>query len=668
MMFGKDAMKKYPNLFKPLTVGSKGNEVTFKNRCIVAPMTAPVTCDTAGLLTEYGVDFYHQFAKGGFAGFSVPIEIPQNGGHPRSIVIDNEETIPFHDMHKLQRLVHAYGTVSAVEIYHPGCCMFPKNGNIPMSASEMIWNGNYVKAMTYKDMEDVIKLYVDTAIAAKRGGFDMVNLHYAHGWLMSTFLSPLSNKRTDEFGGSVENRCRFPRMVIEAIREATGDMPIELRLNGSDGDDSYGITAEDAAQQALIFEDAGVSMVHMCCGNRLDASTRPEMFPTHFLAPAHNAPAARACKKAGVKIPVGVVGNVHDAEVAEQLLAEGTADYILYARQAIADPEYVNKLREGREDDIRPCLHCDYCVDGGRRGALAKTVTYQAESTFDAYCSANPLAFQGFWKTKIPMPTRSKTVAVIGGGVAGMQAAITAAERGHKVVLYEKSDKLGGVLEFADHIWFKDRIKMFREYLIRQVKKNGVYVMLNTEATPELLEKSDVDHVIVAVGGKAAMPPIPGIENKNVITAMDALKRQDQLGENIVIIGGGLVGCELSIQLGGNGSKVTVVEQGEYLAATGQLCERIHTLKWMDKNNVVSMLETNCTEITDKGVYVQTGADKKFIEADTVVICTGIVPEKEERDKFAGCAFEVVNIGDCKKAANIREAVAAGYDAGATVL
>jgi NADPH-dependent 2,4-dienoyl-CoA reductase/sulfur reductase-like enzyme len=280
----------------------------------------------------------------------------------------------------------------------------------------------------------------------------------------------------------------------------------------------------------------------------------------------------------------------------------------------------------------------------------------------------NPLAFQGFWKTKIPMPMRSKTVAVVGGGVAGMQAAITAAERGHKVVLYEKNNKLGGILEFADYIWFKDRIKMFREYLIRQLKKNNVYVMLNTEATPELLEKTDVDHVIVAIGGKAVMPPISGIDNKNVVTAMDALKHQEQLGENIVIIGGGLVGCELSIQLAGNGSKVTVVEQGEYLAATGQLCERIHTLKWMEKNNVVSMLETKCTEITDKGVYVQNGTEERFIEADSVVICAGIMPEKEETNKFFGCAFEVVNIGDCKKAANIREAVAAGYDAGATVL
>lgn len=317
------------------------------------------------------------------------------------------------------------------------------------------------------------------------------------------------------------------------------------------------------------------------------------------------------------------------------------------------------------QEDIRPCLHCNYCIDGGRRGAKSKNVAVQEDATYSGECSVNPLMYHNYWKNKIPMPTVAKNVLVVGGGIAGMQAVVTAAQRGHRVTLVEKTNKLGGLLEFSEYIWFKDRIKKYCDYMIRQVKKANVEVLLNTEATPQLVESIAPDALIVAIGGEPIKPNIEGINNDNVFLAMDALKEPDKLGEKVVIIGGGLVGCELAIQFGTIGKKVTVVEMGDLLAATGQLCERIHTLKWMDMNKVQSLLESQCTAITEKGVYVSTNGKESFVEADSVVICTGYKNNSVRNNIFKDLAYDVIFVGDCKKTATIREAVRSGFDAAA---
>jgi len=662
--------EKYPNLFKPLTVGKGKDAITYKNRALVGPMAALVGTDGMGLITENGVQFYANMAQGGYASVCVPLEIPNNGGHLRSVVIDNEEIAAFQDMHRMQRLVHAYGCHTSAEICHAGCCMTPGEGREPISASDMMWNGHFVRGMNEKDMEEVLEMYARTAKYVKRAGFESILLHFGHGWLMNNFLSPLSNKRTDEFGGSVENRCRFPLMVIKRIREVVGTMPIELRLNGSDKMEG-GITIPDAVEQALIFAEY-VDMIHMTCGTRLDATGRTVMHPTHFVTPGHNAEASAAVKKAfkaaGITVPVGVVGSVHTPELAEQLIAEEKADYVVMARQAIADPDWVNKIREGKEEDIRPCLRCDLCLDSGRRGALSKNVTYDAGATYDCYCSVNVFYNQGDIKKKIPMPKQKKNVVIIGGGISGLQAALTAAERGHDVTLYEKSGKLGGQLFFSDYMWFKKEIKAYLAYMIRQVEKNNVKILLNTEATPELLEQQNYDAVIVAVGSKPIVPPIPGVEKENVMLAWDCFGKEDTLGKEVVIIGGGLVGCELSIHLGEKGMNVTVVEMGDFLAANGQLSERMHTMEYMDKANIKSYTNTKCVEILDDGVVVE-GEDgqQRTIKADKVLLSVGMKSLVNERDLFADTAFDVINIGDCAHVGDICTAVNSGFDAAATL-
>lgn len=663
-------MQKYPNLFKPLTVGRGKKKVTFKNRLMVGPMMSMCGQDVNGLLNEEGILDHSNFAKGGWASMAIPFEIPADGGHARALSLANEEITPSMDMHKLQRLVHAYGTKTFSELYHSGCCMIPKPGRKLLSASSFVYNGNQVYEMTEDDMEDVLKLYEDGARMIKRSGFDGIQLHFAHGWLAHNFLSPLTNKRTDKYGGSVENRCRFPLMIIERVRSVIGDdMPIELRMNGWDGEDEKnGITPEDAIQQMLIFQDY-VDMIHITCGNRLDASTRPEQMPSHFSVDAHNAFIGEMAKKAGVTIPIGAIGKIHDPETAERLIAEGKADYVIMSRQAVADNNFVNKVKRGQEEDVRPCLHCNYCIDGGRRGSVSKKLTMNNEATFDIYCSVNPLFGQGAAKRYIPEPTEQKKVAIIGGGVAGMQAAITAAERGHEVTLYEKSDKLGGQLYFADYMWFKDSIKRFREWQIRQVYKKGVNVKLNTEATPELVEAGNPDTVIVAIGSKPSVPPIPGIDGANVRIARTIFGHEEELGKNLVIIGGGLVGCDTAIHLAGKGHNVTILEAAEFIARNAQLAERIATLKEMDKAGIVSHVEVNCREIKENGVLIaDKDGNESFIEADHVLISTGIVPLLEEREKFQYSAIDVRYIGDCDYGGTIRQAVHSGYDAAMTVL
>ena len=499
-----------------------------------------------------------------------------------------------------------------------------------------------------------------------RGGFDGIMLHFAHGWLPHDFLSPLSNHRTDEFGGSVENRCRFPLMILKAVREAVGDdIIIELRLNGSD-DLEGGITPEDAAQQVLIFQEYA-DMIHISCGTRIDVTSRTTQMPTSFFPGAHNAYASEIVKNTpGVKIPIGTVGGIYDAATAEEVLAKGQADYVLTARSAIADPDFLIKVREGREEDIRPCLRCDLCLDHGRRKSkfVGKELVMASDVSFDRRCAVNPLGMQGATKKRIPAPSRSKQVAIIGGGVAGMNAALSAADRGHKVVLYEKTDKLGGQALLSDGMWFKKEMKLYHEWLERQIKKHpNIYIMMNTTATREMIEQSDPDAVIVAVGAEQVMPPIPGIEKATM--SFDVFGNEDKLGKKVVIIGGGSIGCELSIHLSGMGHECTVIEMTHFLCGNEELTLRLSTLQFMEKNQVVTLLDTKVTKIEENGVYIEDeNGNCSLVEADSVIISTGTKAKATERDQFIDVAFDVINIGDCKRASDIAHAVESGYDAG----
>ena len=654
--------EKYPHLFEPFTIGNGKNSITFKNRVFVPPMVSVSGGNGRGGINDYmGVLWHGDMARGGFSSICIPFEVPHDGGHPGGLKIDSEQT--FSAYHTLLRYLHGYDCRASAEIYHAGCNMVPELGHEPIAPSDMIVNGNKVRAMNEDDMEHVIDMYTRCAGYVRKAGFDFITLHFGHGWLINNYLSPLSNFRTDQYGGSVENRCRFPLRVIESIRKVIGDMPIELRLNGSDRTEG-GIVPEDAVEQAKIFAPY-VDMIHLTCGNRLNALTRPWMHPTSFVKPGHNTESSLLCKKADLGIPIGVVGSINTPDLAEKILAEGMADYVMIARQARLDPQWVRKVMEGREEDIRPCLRCDVCNDRGRRGALTTDLTFDPDANLDLRCSVNPYYAAGYIRRKLNVqPERLKKVAVVGGGPSGMQCALDAAQRGHKVTLFEKSDSLGGQIKlFCDTIWHKAEFRKYVDYMALQIKKAGVDVRLNTQATPEMVSELDIDALVVAVGAEQIRPDIPGIDNKNVIWGWDVFRSIEGIGHKVVIIGGGMNGCELGLYLNENGHESTVLGRNKFLAPKEVLSQRIHIQDWMKMNNVVTHTETAVTKITDEGVYANTPEGEKFFPADSVIISIGSQPLVGERDAFKDTAFEVINIGDCVKASDMVDATDSGNGA-----
>ena len=660
--------EKYPHLFEPMYVGK--NKVRFNNRACMAPIGSIATGGgemSEGRISQNGIDQCMNYIRGGFSTVALPMEVPIDGGHEHMFNL-NPKTCNQMQFHLLQRSVHAYRGLTFAELLH--CGPFVNLPDYPrLGADTYVTNGYPVKAATLEDMKGICDLFAQYALWAKIARFDGLMIHMAHGWLFNQFLSPLTNHRTDEFGGSVENRCRFPMMVLKAIRDAVGDdLLIELRLNGNDEVEG-GILPEDAAQQVLILQEYA-DMIHITCGHRVDALSRPKQHPSNFFPMAHNAYASEIVKNTpGVHIPIGVVGAIYTPEVAEEVLAKGQADYVLMARSAMADPEIIKKAKEGREDDIRPCLRCNYCMDHGRREALTTELHLLSHPSYDRHCATNPLAFQSLSKRDFPPAERVKRIAVVGGGVAGMEAALAAAERGHEVIIYEKTDKLGGQALLSDVMWFKKEMKLFHEYLERQVRKRqNIIVNLNTECTPEIIDDLDPDAVIVAVGAEQIVPNIPGVEKAVMSFDVFGHEEENVKGKKVAIIGGGDIGVELGSYLNELGHECTIVEMGHYIAPKAQLTERISYLEWLEQEKVQTMVDTKCVEITDKGAVIEDAdGNQKLLEADTVIIAVGTKSLAEERDKFIDTAFDVINVGDCVKASSIVHAVHTGFDAGWTL-
>ena len=339
--------EKYPHLFEPLYVGK--NKVRFNNRFNVAPIGSGATGggeDSDGRINTFGIDYWMRYIRGGFSRVTLPMEVPIDGSHEHMFNL-NPKTCNQMNFQRLQRVVHAFNGKTFAEFIHGGPYM--RAGFKKIAADDEPRLG--AVAATKGDMEEIAALFGEYAHWAQIANFDGIMLHYGHGWLFNYFLSPLTNHRTDEFGGSIENRCRFPLMVIKAIRETVGDnLLIELRLNGTDGVEG-GIMPEECAEQVKIFQDY-VDMVHITCGHRIDALTRPKQHPTGFDPVAHNAWASEIVKNTpGVRIPIGVVGGIYSPAIAEEVLAKGQADYVLMGRSAMADPDIIKKAKEGREDD-----------------------------------------------------------------------------------------------------------------------------------------------------------------------------------------------------------------------------------------------------------------------------------------------------------------------------
>jgi len=636
---------KFQHLFSPIKIGS----LVLRNRIMSAPTSMADLMPPEGYPTRENVAYYKMRAQGGAAVVTLGDVIVQGStgkSHPTQILMDDPHLLPY--IVKLADAIKQHGAVASIELDHGGReCRRPYISGYPLGpVAEANYFGREIKEISVEQIESIAEAFGTSAATAKLAGFDMCTVHAGHGWLLSQFLSPTSNKRTDKFGGSAENRARFPLMCIESIRRHCGrDFPIEVRISGSEFmEGGYGI--EEGIKIAKAF-DGKVDLIHVSCGTTESLIGVVRVQPSMFLEHGCNVFLAAEIKK-HVKTPVATVGGISDPGFMEEILASGKADIVALARALIADPYLPQKAKTGREEDIRPCLRCNVCEGG----VIVKHVLR---------CSVNPVSGREYEHEFARPPTVPKKVMIAGGGPAGMQAAITAAERGHKVTLYEKTNSLGGALKFAEFVSFKEDLHKFRQYLERQVRKAGVEVVLNTAVTPELVSNAAPDVLIAAIGAESVIPPIPGINGVNVIFAADIHNPGIKIGKTVVIIGGGLVGCETGLHLAQIGKDVTIIEMLPELAVDANMLHRMALLEEL-KKYTKNITGTKCIGITLEGATgVGPDGKEQLFATDTVVIAVGLKPLSDTVEKLRNTVSEFMSLGDCVKPQKVGEAVRAGY-------
>lgn len=633
-------MLKYPHLFEPIRIGG----TMFKNRLFASPISGR-TMDSMGRPNNDYIAFYEQKAIGGIASVCVGdcVVDSRHGmfGEPMTRMDDPSYERP---LNLLSAAIRRHGAVASVELQHAG--MY---ANLSRAKGEIVYgpcdgedaSGNVYREMPEEMIERTIAAYAAAAARAKACGFNMVTLHGGHGWLLAQFMSSKVNKRKDRWGGSLENRMRFPLAVIEAVRRAVGPgFPIEIRISGSEVT-PQGYDLEEGVAIAKML-DGHVDLIHVSAGHHEHKEVFTVTHPSIFMEDSANVIYAAEIKK-HVKTPVATVGAHCDVELTEEIVASGKADVIEMARAILADPDLPRKAREGRTEDIRPCLRCLAC--------FSHLITNHT-----TYCAVNPLiGREREYRHALP-PAEKKTVLIAGGGVGGMQAAITAAREGHRVILCEKSGRLGGALRCEENVPFKTRIKAYLDYQVRMVEKAGVDVRLNTAVTPELAEELKPDVIIAALGARPARPPIPGADLPHVRAAEAIYEDPDKAGQKVVVLGGGLVGQELAIYLADLGRDVTILEMLPFLNSGGNLLHQMALDVEIARRGIKTFLSTKALSIDEKGVTAEREGEKLFFPADTVALAVGQAPLSEEAYALAPYAPEFYVIGDCTVPKNIMQA------------
>ncbi|MBQ1322008.1 MAG: FAD-dependent oxidoreductase [Solobacterium sp.] len=641
---------RYPHIFSPLTIG----DVTFKNRIWAAPAGVHLLMDyNDDAPNDRVVAYYAEKARGGSA---VITYSAMNMDHylPRAKDHANEDIFRPETHRQWQRLtnaIHFYDAKASLELLAFGCHFPDEEGNLHAYSV----NGDEgTELMDEAVMRRLADEYALAAENALKCGFDMILIHGGHGLLLSQILSPKYNTRTDAFGGSLENRMKLPLMVLKAIRDRVGrKLLIEYRISGDELAGPDGFTITDCIDVLAVLQEY-IDIAHISAGSFFN-HTEYVTHPTGFLPAGCNAYlAARVKASDRIHIPVLTLGAFQEPELMEKTLAEGKADIIAMARGTIADAALVNKARDGREDEIIPCIRCLHCLDYERFNELS--------------CSVNPELGREWILPRLKKPAeKKKRVVVIGGGPGGMEAAITAAGRGHEVILLEKRGRLGGKCVFARQAPFKHDLDRFLNWQIRMLERSGTDVRLNTEATPELVAELQPDAIIAAVGSVSAKPDIPGIKSPGVMTAIEVYEKaaKGQLREeSFVILGGGLVGCETAVYLSETLEKiVTVIEMKPELASEEFNIPREALIQHLDQS-VTCLTSSRCTGIEEHRVtYIDENGREMEAAADRVVLALGMRPAVERAEPFRGLAREFIRIGDCASTGTVRTAVRSGYDA-----
>ncbi len=661
---------KFPHVFDPITIRGK----VYKNRLIAAPTMFAHSIFTIPPMKENVYRMVENRAKGGFAAVSTG-EHPVNAEEGTALFYEHHmdftktEGPDFEAIKEYADRIKKHGAICYFEFCHEGARAEHNPPYSPWGPDAYVRDdGVEVKALDLPMMEKICNDFYNISAYAKACGFDGVLVHGGHGFIMQQFISPWTNHRTDEFGGSMENRARFPKMLIDACRRGIGeDGIIELRFSAEDGVEG-GMTIDDTVEFCREI-DGLVDIIHVSNGLKW-AGNQTKTFSS-FLEP-HGLNVEYAAKiKAAVKVSkVAVVGGFNSPEHCEEVLAAGKADFIELARQGFADPDFPNKALNGQEDSIRRCVRCFGCYPGFCEHPtdiplFEKLGPEEAMKIYTPFamgkCAINPNSGFGWYPETMPQPEASRKVLIGGGGVGGMQAAITCAQRGHKAVLLEKADRLGGTMNFTDVDEDKVDIRNFKNLLIREVAECGTDIRLNTELTPALVEEIKPDVIIVAVGGHLVPAPIEGVEN--ACDVMAAYNDLDSIGKKVVMVGSGLTACEVALHLASNGRDVTVLCRRDMMAYETFGYYRNALLDAMDKRGIHQMLKTKTVSIAKDGVTVERDGQTFVVPADTVMYCTGIRPNTELVESLKAMAGEipVKVIGDALASGKMGDAVRGGY-------
>lgn len=630
-------MYEIPKVLKPVRIGN----VLLKNRIVSAPTTMHSLSNGELYPSEDAISFFESRARAGVgmvtvAGLKVGKDVADDG---QNTAWDVNQPNHRNKLMELVERVHFYGAKISMELIG----IFPEGYTVSDGCSIMGWATGH--EITREAMETFKEEWAQAAADLVDCGFDAILIHSGHSVPLAQFLSPLTNKRTDEYGGSTENRCRYLIEILDAIRARVGNkLLIEVRISGTEFEEG-GIDLEEGIRIGELIQDH-LDILQVSAGMH-NPKWMTWVHPCGFRPPMPNVCVAEAFKKTGkFHVPIVTLGAIDSLESAESIIEDGKADLVTMARSLIADPELIHKGMAGKTADVTPCIKCMRCHDSTVYGHHFQ-------------CAVNPTAgLEASLNKLVQEPGERKKVAIIGGGPAGMKAACVASDRGHQVTLFEATNRLGGMLHYAGYFSFKYPVKDYMNWLIGQVNKRPIDVKLGTKATPETVQGYDA--VLVAIGAEPLILPVPGVEQAKV--AIETLGHEEELGDSVILIGGGQVGCETALHYAKLGKKVTVMEMQSELAPDASTTGRNELLTEIAAEpNFIPLTGAKCVSLTATSVTYEKDGKQETITADSVVLSAGMKAKTQEADSFIGTALDFAEIGDCVRARTVEYATKEAY-------
>lgn len=641
----------YPHIFSPLTV----KNMTIKNRIVMMPMGTNYG-EQNGEMSFLHINYYEQRAKGGTGLIIVEnasIDSPQGSNGTTQLRIDHDNYLP--RLFKFCENIHRYGTKIAIQINHAGASAISSRINMqPVSASDVPSKegGEIPRPLSREEILHIVKKYGEAAKRAQTAGFDAVEIHAGHSYLISQFLSPITNKRTDEFGGSVENRTRFCRMVIDEVRKQVGPFfPIMLRLSADELMEG-GNTLDDTLEY-LDYLQEEVDIFDVSCG--LNGSIQYQI-DANYLPDGWRSYMAKAVKEKFNK-PCISMGNIRDPKVAERILSDGDADLIGMGRGLIADPAWVNKVATGHECDLRKCISCNVGCAGNRIGVNRPI-----------RCTVNPSVLEGDVYKKLHV-NKNCNVVVIGGGTAGLEAACTAAEVGCNTFLLEKGSELGGLASLISKIPAKNRLADFPHYLMHRAEQlENLYIFTNTEGTPENIRKFHPNIIVSSTGSAPLLPPIAGLKDRidnedyDIYSILGMINHindfpKDLEGKKVVVVGGGAVGLDVVEFFADRNADISIVEMMDQIGRDLDPVSKNDTKAMMKKHNVHQLTKTALLEVKDSSFLVKGDGEPYELPFEYGFVCLGMRAQgqlyQSLAEEFSSEDVEIMNIGDSQRARRI---------------